>query len=152
MGWFFINNFFDMRDTKIKMTASSSPCQAASKHVLFDIERSIWKFDLRSGQVKVRSRSDHDPSRSLCTFSEAARRAKSFGTIFASLFSSCRDLLAKKTDCDVIWTQVTSSWPQIVGCTQICTDGVSGHDTERIGWFRSVYAKREAFSCFPIGL
>ena len=40
----------------------------------------------------------------------------------------------------------------IVSCTRIYTDGVSGHDPNRIGWFRSVYEKREAFSHFPIGL
>ena len=68
-GWFFIYNFFDMGDTKIKMALSYSPHQAGSKHVLvlFDHERSILKFDLRSGQVKVRSRSNHDSSRSICT-------------------------------------------------------------------------------------
>ena len=32
------------------------------------------------------------------------------------------------------------------------TDGVSGHDPERIVWFRLVFAKQEAFSYFPIGL
>ena len=30
-------------------------------------------------------------------------------------------------------------------------DRMSVHDTEDIGWFRSVYEKREAFSYFPIG-
>ena len=29
---------------------------------------------------------------------------------------------------------------------------VSGHDTERIGWFLSFYAKREAFSYVSLGL
>ena len=42
-------------DTKIKMTPSCSPHRTDSEHVLFDTERSIWEFDLRSGQVKVRS-------------------------------------------------------------------------------------------------
>ena len=39
---------------------------------IFYFERSISKFDLRSGQVKVRSRSSHDPSRSICISSEAS--------------------------------------------------------------------------------
>ena len=42
------------------------------KHVLFDFERSISKFDLRSGQVKARSRSGHDPSKLICISSEAS--------------------------------------------------------------------------------
>ena len=82
------------------MTTSSLPRQTGSKHVLFTLK---GKFEnLTSGQV--RSRPDHDPSRSLCTSSEAARRAKSFGTIFASLFPSCRDLLAKNG----LWRHLTS--------------------------------------------
>ena len=91
---FFISSFF-YRETKIKMTPSCSPCRAGSEHVLFDLERLISKSDLRSGQVKVRSRSDHDPRRSICTSFEAARRAKPFGTICTPLSQSCRDLLAK---------------------------------------------------------
>ena len=43
-------------------------------------------------------------------------------------------------------------WLPIVSYTQICTDGLSGHDPEKIGWFRSVYGKGEGFSNFPIGL
>ena len=39
-----------------------------------------------------------------------------------------------------------------MSCSRIITDGASGHDPERIEWFRLVYVKREAFSCFPIGL
>ena len=62
---------------------------------IFYVERPISKFDLRSGQVKVRSTSGHDRSRSIRISSEAAWRAKSFGTICTSLSPSCRDLLAK---------------------------------------------------------
>ena len=51
-----------MCDTKMKMAPSCSPRQAGSKHALFYLEMSIWKFDLRSGQVKFRSKSDNDPS------------------------------------------------------------------------------------------
>ena len=110
MQMFFIYNFFDMRDTKINMTPSCSPCRAGSKHVLFDLKRPTWKFDLRS-EVKVWPRSDHDPSRSICTSSEVARRAKSlFGIICTSLFPSCLDLLAKNG----LWLHLTSfdiRWP-----------------------------------------
>ena len=38
-----------------KMVPSCSPRRAGPKYLLFDLERSIWKFDLRSGQVKGRS-------------------------------------------------------------------------------------------------
>ena len=77
-----------------------------SNYTLFDLERAISKIDLRSCQVKVRSRSDHDPSRSICTSSEAGRRAKSFGTICASISPSCCEFLAK-TDCDLVWPHLT---------------------------------------------
>ena len=89
--------FFDMGDTKMKMTTPCLPRQVGSKHVLFNVERFIWKFDLRS-------RSDHDPSRTICTSSEATRRAKSLGTIYASPSPSCRDLLAKNG----LWRHLTS--------------------------------------------
>ena len=46
---------FAMRDMKMKMTSSCSPRPADSKDVLFDLERSISKSDLRPGQVNVRS-------------------------------------------------------------------------------------------------
>ena len=82
-------------NTKTKMKPSCSPRRTGSEHVLSDLERSISKFDIWSGQVKVRSRSDHDPNRSVCTYSKAARRAKLFGAICASLPPSCRDLLTK---------------------------------------------------------
>ena len=55
--WFFIDNFCDMSDMKTKMTASCLPRRAGSKHLLYDLERSISDFGLRSsgqGQVKDR--------------------------------------------------------------------------------------------------
>ena len=142
---------WEIRKSKWHYRVHCSPRQAGSKHVLFKVERSIWKFDPRSGQVMVRSTSDHDLSRSVCTSFEAARQAKPLGTICASLSPSCRDLLAKNG----LWSHLTSgdlSVTPIVSCTQICTDGASGHDPERIGWFWLVYVKREAFSYFPLGL
>ena len=40
-----------MRAMKIKMAASRLPCRAGVKHLLYDIERSISKFDqVKSGQ------------------------------------------------------------------------------------------------------
>ena len=138
---------FDMRAmTNKKMTPSCSPRQAGPKHALFDLERSISKFDLRSGQGQIMIQ-----VRSICKSSEAARRVKSFGTICAPLSSSCRDFLAKRR----LWPHLTSGdlpWHPIVSCTQIITDGVSGHAPERIGWLRSVYVKKEAFLYFSIGL
>ena len=95
--WFFIDNFSDIRDTKIKMTPSCLACRAGSKHVPLDLERSISKFD-------IRTRSGHDRSGSICISFEAAWRAKSFGTICASLSPSCRDLLAKNG----LWRHLTS--------------------------------------------
>ena len=51
-----------------------------------------------------------------------------------------------------IVTSMTFLWTQINSCTQIITDGMSGHDPEWIGWLRLVYAETEAFSYFPLGL
>ena len=50
-----MNNFFDDRDTKIKKAPSCCARREGSENVPFDLERSISKNDLRSGQVKVRS-------------------------------------------------------------------------------------------------
>ena len=58
----------------------------------------------------------------------------------------------RNTDCGLMWPQLTFPWPPIISCIRIIPDGVSGLDPERIGWFRLVYAKWEAFSYFPIGL
>ena len=55
---------------------------------------------------QVRRRSGHGPSRSRRISPEAAWRAKSFGTIYASLSPSCRELLAEKriaTSCELKW-------------------------------------------------
>ena len=59
--WFFTDNFLGMKDT-----GKASLClayRAGSKHLLFDFESLISKFDLRSGQVKVRPMSGHCQSR-----------------------------------------------------------------------------------------
>ena len=129
-----------MRDTKIKMTPSCWPRRAGSANVLFDRERSMWKSDLRSG-------SDHDPlgqyAHSLKRVDEPSRL-----TSFARLYPHPVATYWRKTYCDLIWPQVTP-WPPIVSCNRICTDEVRGHDAERIGWFRSVYAKLETFLFFP---
>ena len=82
-----------------------------SKHVLFDFEGSISKVDLRSGQVKVKSRSDHDPSKSIFISSEASWWDKSYDTIRASLFPFFRELLEKKRfgRWGKLWARGTSS-------------------------------------------
>ena len=76
------------------MTPSCSPRQAGPKHALFDLERSISKFDLRSGQGQIMIQ-----VRSICKSSEVVNmqllRVQSFGTICAPLASSWSDLLAK---------------------------------------------------------
>ena len=71
---------------------------------------------------------------------------------FARLFLRPVASYWRNMDCDVTWPQLTIPWPPIIGCTRIITIGVSGHNPERIGWFRSVCAKREAFSYFLIDL
>ena len=140
---------FLKRDTEIEITPSCSPRRASSENVLFDLERPIWKFD------QVRSMSDNDLSRSICTSSEAVRRAKSFGTISASLTS----ILSRLIGVSLIATSLDLRWPShaphpsssVVQMTGF-TDEVIGHDPEGIGWFRSVYVKLEAFSCLTIDL
>ena len=48
--WFFIDNFFDIRDTKIKMTASCLARRAGSKEVLLTLKDKFQ--NLTSGQVR----------------------------------------------------------------------------------------------------
>ena len=45
---FFANNFQTKKDSGIIQAPSCFSLQDASKHILFDLERSSWKFDLRS--------------------------------------------------------------------------------------------------------
>ena len=66
-----------------------------------------------------------------------------------SIFILSRVRYWRKTDCDLMWPQITFHWPPIISCTRIITYGVSGYDPERIVWFRLVYAKRGAFSYLP---
>ena len=131
--WFFIDNFFDMRDMKIKRISSCWPRRAGSKPAVFDLERSISKSDHRSGQV--RSRSGHDQSRSSVYISkrpdEPSRLAQ-----FARLYLHSVASYWRKTACGLMWTQMTFTWPPIISCEWIVTDGVSGHDPGRIEWFR----------------
>ena len=47
----FINNFFDLKDTKIKTAPSCLPRRASSEHVLFDLAGSISKLGLRPCQA-----------------------------------------------------------------------------------------------------
>ena len=87
---FFINNFFGVRYENENGTivfALSNRFEICN----FDLERSISKSDLS----QVSSWSGHDPSRSIYISFEEASRAKSFGTICASLSPFCRELLAK---------------------------------------------------------
>ena len=95
--WFFINNFFDMRDTKIKMTPSCSLCRAGSKQVLFDLERWSFKFYFRSGQGQI-----------MTHVGQCARPPKwldkpSGLAPFARLYLYPVATCWRKTDCDLIW-------------------------------------------------
>ena len=154
LGWFSLITFlygrYENKNDNMVFT-SSSQFEICSYSFTLRGQFEIWP-PVMSGQVKVMSRSDHDPSRLTFTSSEASRRAKSFGTICASLSPFCRDLLAKNGLWRHLASQVTYPWARIVSCTQICTDGMNDHDPERTGWFWLINAKREAFSYFSIGL
>ena len=89
------------RDTKIKMTPSCSARQDRSKNLLFNLKRSISKFDLRSGQVQVMVHVGHYV---YWISSEPSWRAKTFGTICAPLPPSCHELLTKRG----LWPHATS--------------------------------------------
>ena len=148
----FIDSILNMMHIKIKITPWCLARRTGWKHDFFNLEESISKFDFRSVQVKFRSRSGRDRSRSICISSEAARRAKSLGTICASLSPPYRIFFLSKTG---FWPHLTSDdflVTPIISCTCTITDGLSGHDPERIGWFRLICAKREAFSHFPVAL
>ena len=80
------------------MTPSCFPRWAGSKHVIL-----TWKVSFKIWP-QVRSRSGHDPNKSICKSSEADWQVKSFGTICASLSPSCRELLAKTG----FWPHLTS--------------------------------------------
>ena len=63
---------------------------------------------------------------------------------FACLYLHFVACCWRKPNFNPILPQVTFPWLVIISCTEIITDGVNGHDPEMIGWFRLVYAKREA--------
>ena len=65
----------------------------------------------RSGQVKVMSRSDHDLSR--CQYAHHPKRLHEPSRLaqFAGLYLHPVATNWRKTDCHLIWPQVTSSWP-----------------------------------------
>ena len=95
-SWFSTANFFDMRDMKIKMTPSFSPRRAGSEHVLFDLESSISKSDLRSGQGQVMTQVGqyaYLPRR----LDEPSRLAR-----FARLYLHPVASYWRKMDCDLI--------------------------------------------------
>ena len=83
----------------MKMTPSRSPRQACSKHVLLNLKGQFQ--NLTSCQVKVRSRSDYDPSRSdahpLKRLDEPSLLAP-----FACLYLHPVATYWRKMDCDVI--------------------------------------------------
>ena len=138
--WFFINNIF-IWEIKKKFVPSSLPHRACSEYVLFDLQNQLQNL------TQARWRSGHDPSSSICISSKGAWRAKSLGTICASLPPSCCEWLVKM-DCDLIWPWVTSLWPLIISYNQIIADGVrlNGHDSKIIGRFQLIYVKWEALS------
>ena len=146
--WFFINSLFIGEIRKIDMTPPCSPRRAGSNHVLFDLERSIWEYDLESGQDQIGTQLGqhaHPPKRldePSCLEPFALLCLHPVATYWRNRIVTSFDL----------------RWPPCVlqgsgsAETRICTDRVNGHDPERIGLFRSVYAKREIFPYFPTGL
>ena len=48
----FFDNIVDMKDIKMIMTPSCLRCRARFNPVLFDLERPISKFGIRSGQIR----------------------------------------------------------------------------------------------------
>ena len=106
----------------------------------------LWKANLKFGLM-----SGHDPRRLICISSEATWRAKSFGNICASLSPFCHELLAKNG----LWPHLTSGDLLETPDHQLHPDLHRWGEwpwSWRIGWFRLAYAKREAFSYFPICL
>ena len=103
--WFSSITFL-MRDTKMKMTPSYLPRRAGSKHVLLGHERSISKYDLRTGHGQVKTQVGqyaYLPKR----LDEPSRLAP-----FARLYLYPDATYWRKTDCDLIWPQVTSPCPR----------------------------------------
>ena len=92
--WFFTDNFWTKHDRDTIRTASCSSRQDASTNIHVDLERSGWKFDLRS-----RSRRDLS-----CTWIEAYWRDKYIETTFMSLALLNLKLSAK----NCWWPRVTS--------------------------------------------
>ena len=109
--------------------------------------------NLTSGQVRSRS-GQRQVTTGVGQYAYLPRRLDEPSRLapFARLYLHPVVIYWQKQDFDLIWPQVTSPWPPIISCVLIITDGVSVHDSERIGWFRLVYVKREAFSYFLIGL
>ena len=110
----------------------------APSFCLVELVRNMYFLALKDqlqnlNSVQVRSRSYHDRSRSICISSEAAWRAKSFGTICASLSTSCRELLANIGS----WPHLTSGDIPVTPNHHLHLDHHrwgSGHDPERNGW------------------
>ena len=112
--WFFIHYLFGVRDMKMKTTPSCLPRRTDSENVLFDLERSISKSDLRSGQVRLRSDhnpsrsiciswSDHNPSRSICISCLPKRPDEPIRLVsFARLYLNPIASYWRKTDCDLM--------------------------------------------------
>ena len=141
--------FLYERYEKKNLTPSWPPRRAGSKHVRIFTLKGQYQ-NLTSGQV--RSRSDHGPSRSM--FNMHIFRSGSTSQVVWHHLRVSISILLRLIGKKLIVTSFDfrPPWPPIVSCTRICTDGVSGNDPERIGWFRLVYAKRETFSYFPTGL
>ena len=88
--------------------ALASPSRFGEDFQLFLPWKSISKFDLRSGQVKIRSRSTV-----MTKIGKYAYLLKWFDQLsrlvpFARLYFNHITSYWRKTDCDVIWHQVTS--------------------------------------------
>ena len=98
--------FLYIRDMQLKNILSCSPWRAGSHHVILALKGQFQ--NLTSHQA--RSRPGYVPSKPICISFEADWRAKSLGTICATISPSCRESLAKSG----LWPHVTSydfPWP-----------------------------------------
>ena len=134
----FHGDVFSLIDLLMRYLKKATPClprRAGLKYEPFDLETSISKFDLRWNQVRGRSwlMTQIGQYAYLPKFPHKPNRLAPFARLYLHSVAS----YWRKTDCHLIWPQMTFPWPPIISCTPIITDGVSGqcHDPEKLGGF-----------------
>ena len=108
---FFCDNFWLCKDTTLLLPASCFSCQDASNGIWFDLERSCWKFDLRS-------RSWPDPKRLCCMSGDPYHRPEHIYGVFIAVAGLYQTLLPK----NCWWPSMT--WNDLDG-HNIPTQGVN---------------------------